>query len=105
MRRAWARLEERLDEIDGKPVLIAVTLFIAAFLAALIWGGDQVLDVVLAVAFVGLALYCGLVRARSDQALDETDKNTGRINAVENHLSGLDAAGSGKHQATTGRRP
>lgn len=97
MTRLLARVNERLDEIEAGPVMWVVTVFIASFIGALIWGSDTIVHVVGGVGIAWLIRNVGLQHSRTDEALDEADKAHKRVEAVEHHLTGLEPAGSGRH--------
>lgn len=119
-RAVLARINERLDETDTGTVLICVVAFLAAVTAALIWGSDRIIDVILAAGIAAVAWYAGAVRARADQASDGADLARGkaekasdvayqahiRLGAVEHHLASTDTGGTGRHASpSTGPSP
>lgn len=42
------------------------------------------------------------VHDKVDRATDDADRATGRVEAVENHLTGIEPAGSGRHAHSSG---
>lgn len=110
-RAALARINGRLNDTDTGTVLLAVTAFVLAFLAALVWGSDRVGDVILAAGIAGIGWYTGTVRARTDRASDDADKALGTAQAagedarlahagitdVIQHLAAGDSAPAGRH--------
>lgn len=97
IRAALARINDRLDETDTGTVLVCVALFLAAFLAALVWGVDRVVDVILAAGIAAVAWYAGAVRARADRASDDADVARGKAEAIEEHLAGVESPTRGRH--------
>jgi hypothetical protein len=96
-RALLARINSRLDEIEAGPAVAAVAVFLAVSIAGLIFGGQNVLNVVLIVSGAVLAWNGGLLHSRADEALDNADKAHGRVQAVEDHLTGNEAPGVGRH--------
>jgi hypothetical protein len=94
-----AHLRARLDDVEAGPAVIAVAVFLLTSIAALIFGGQLVLNVVLIAAGVVLFWNFGLLHSRADEALDNADKAHGRVQAIQDHLTGLEPTGTGKHSS------
>jgi hypothetical protein len=103
IRRALARINDRLDETDAGTVIVCSTIFMGVFLAALIWGGALITDLVLVAGVVSVAWYAGTVGSRADRASDDADVARGKTEAIEDHLTGLEPHSGGRHSDTRPR--
>lgn len=85
-----------MTEAQVRAVLICIALFMVASIAAMALGGIAV-DVVLVVGLLWLVWDRTTVHERTDEAIDDADKAVRRIEAVENHLTGLEPPSTGRH--------
>lgn len=85
-----------MTDTQARSLVCGLGLVIAALIAALAFGRAAV-DVVLVLGFLWFLWDRITAHDRIDEALERSDEAHGRIEAVENHLSGLEPASQGKH--------